>query len=116
MHAMQRAIERHEDDLLVEQMMKENDKKDFENSVAFEKAMLENERRNKEEAKKDYKKTLDFQSKHKQVLKEAELTELNTAPRDPFPHAPSEPEPKLLKFTTSIKGMQTAKIKEDLMD
>ena len=116
MHAMQRAIERHEDDLKIEQMMKENDKRDFENSVAFEQAMLENERKNKEEAKKDYKKTLDFQSKHKQVLKEAELTEMNTQPRDPFPHAPSEPEPKLLKFTTSIKGMQTEKNKEDLMD
>ena len=36
MHAMQRAIERHEDDLRIDQMMKENDKQDFENSVMYE--------------------------------------------------------------------------------
>lgn len=69
--------------------------------------MIENDRKNKEEAKKEYKKTLDILSSHRQQMKQAELTELNEPPKDPFPHAPSEPEPKLLKFTTSIKGMQT---------
>jgi len=33
---MQRALERHEDDLKVEQMMKENEKKDFKDNVDFE--------------------------------------------------------------------------------
>ena len=102
---MQRALERHEDDLKVEQMMKENEKKDFKDNVDFEQKMIENDRLNREEAKKEYKKTLDFQNKHVQQLKEAELTEMNKPPNDPFPHAPSEPEPKLLKFTTSIKGL-----------
>ena len=78
--------------------------------------MIENDRKNREDAKKEYKNTLDHQSKHVQEMKQAELTSLNEPPKDPFPHAPSEPEPKLLKFTTSIKGMQTQKNKEDLMD
>jgi hypothetical protein len=116
MAAMQQAIERNEMNHALDQISKDLEKQDHENTLAFEKHLLQQEKINKANYIKDYKESLDFQNAENQARVEQHYQEDAKGACDPFPAAPNQETAKLVKFTTTIKGMQSQKQKEDILD
>ena len=116
MVAMQQAIERNEMNQALDQISKDLEKQDHENTLAFEKHLLQQEKINKAKYIKDYKQSLDFQNAENQAFADQHYQEDIKNACDPFPAAPNQETAKLVKFTTTIKGMQSKKQKEDILD
>lgn len=106
---MQQAIERNEMNQALNQISKDLEKQDHENTLAFEKQLLQQEKINKANYVKDYKESLDFQNAANQARAAKHYQEDIKGACDPFPAAPNQETSKLLKFTTTIKGMQSQK-------